>query len=82
VNKINVLLDIIHRPVFISIARRFGDWILSSSSGGTYIFGPESIELVPIPPSQDRIYNQAQHKSSARVKTNIKNIKKIHTHEA
>jgi hypothetical protein len=28
-------LDIIHRPVYIS-KQRFGDWILSPSSGKTY----------------------------------------------
>jgi hypothetical protein len=35
-----VILDIIHRPVFYLKTRRFGDWILSSSSSGTYLDGP------------------------------------------
>jgi hypothetical protein len=37
--NINVtILDIIHRPVLFK-TRRFGDWILSPSSGGTYSDG-------------------------------------------
>jgi hypothetical protein len=43
-----MFLDIIHRPVFIlkhrpvyfSKTQRFGDWILSLSSGKTYSVGP------------------------------------------
>jgi hypothetical protein len=36
-----MFLDIIHRPVFIYLkTKRFGDWILSPSSGKTYSVGP------------------------------------------
>jgi hypothetical protein len=34
------ILDIIHRPVFRLETRRFGDWILSPFSYGTYSDGP------------------------------------------
>jgi hypothetical protein len=34
-----VFLDVIHRPVLFK-TQRFGDWILSPSSGGTYSVGP------------------------------------------
>jgi hypothetical protein len=34
------ILDIIHRPVLCFKTKRFGDWILTSSSGGTYSVGP------------------------------------------
>jgi hypothetical protein len=34
------ILDIIHRPVFYLKIQCFGNWILSSSSGGTYLDGP------------------------------------------
>lgn len=34
-------------------------------------------------PTQNRIYiNQAQHKPPMRIKTNIKNVEKLHLHEA
>jgi hypothetical protein len=36
------ILNIIHRPVFYLKTQRFGDWILSSSSGGTYSEGPNN----------------------------------------
>jgi hypothetical protein len=31
-----IILDNIHRPVFLFKIRHFGHWILSPSSGGTY----------------------------------------------
>jgi hypothetical protein len=40
INTLILFLDIIHRPVFIYNTKRFGDWILSPSSGGTYSVGP------------------------------------------
>jgi hypothetical protein len=58
---------------FYSKARRFGDWILSPSSGETYSVGPQSIELVPISGHllEHKIgyTSQAQHNPSARAKT-------------
>jgi hypothetical protein len=41
-----MLLDIIHRRVFI-YKQRFGDWILSPSSGKSLLSWAQSIELVP-----------------------------------
>jgi hypothetical protein len=38
INITITILDIIYRPVFYS-EQRFGDWILSPSSGGTYSVG-------------------------------------------
>jgi hypothetical protein len=38
-NAVIVFEDIIRRPVFIYNTQRFGDWILSPSSGGTYSVG-------------------------------------------
>jgi hypothetical protein len=38
-NIIVKILDIIHRCLLFK-TQRFGDWVLSSSSGGTYSFGP------------------------------------------
>jgi hypothetical protein len=34
-----VLLDIFHHPAFVWNTQRFGDWILSPSSGGTLSVG-------------------------------------------
>jgi hypothetical protein len=34
-----MLLDIIHQPLFIKNAKRFGGWFLFPSSGGTYSGG-------------------------------------------
>jgi hypothetical protein len=47
-----MFLNIIHRPVFIyehsHKTQRFGDWILSPSSGKNLLTWAQSIELVPI----------------------------------
>jgi hypothetical protein len=40
VYTIIVFLDIIHNPIFIENTQRFGDSILSPSSGGSYSVGP------------------------------------------
>jgi hypothetical protein len=39
INTNIMFLDIMHRPVYFS-KQRFGAWILSPSSGGTYSVGP------------------------------------------
>jgi hypothetical protein len=47
------ILDIIHRPVFYLRTRRFGDWILSPSSGGTHCGETLEKELVFVSGDRD-----------------------------
>jgi hypothetical protein len=80
VNKIIVFLDIIHRPVFFYLKHTtFRNWVLSPSSGEILLSWAQSIELVPTSVHQHQYkvgyVNQTQHKPSARVKTDNKNIK-------
>jgi hypothetical protein len=72
-HRVIVFLDITYH--LIKTTQRFGDSILSPSSGGT-----QSIELVPISGHQHKTgyISQAQHEQSARVKT--KTLKKNSTH--
>jgi hypothetical protein len=81
-----VFLGIIHRPVFIYKMQRFGGRILSPSSDESLLSWAQSIELVRISghqnPHKIGYINKSQHKLSVGVKTNIKNIKHLHTHTA
>jgi hypothetical protein len=72
-----VFLDVIQPPVSIWNTQRFGDWILSPSSGESLLSWVSSIDLVPTygHHHQHKIgyLNQAQNKASLRVKTKMKN---------
>jgi hypothetical protein len=67
---------------FLFETQHFGDWILFPSSGKKKILlsWAQSTQLVPISGHQHQhmtgSINQPQHKPSARVNTDIKNIKK------
>jgi hypothetical protein len=82
-----MFLDIIHRPVFYLKHTSFRRLDSVSVFRWNLLSWAEPIELVPISGHQYQheigYINQAQHKPSARVKTNIENIcKELHTHEA
>jgi hypothetical protein len=56
-----VFLDVINCPVFIQNTQRFGDWILSPSSGGTYLLA-QSVELIHISgPFSEYYQNRSRH---------------------
>jgi hypothetical protein len=46
INITITILDIIHCPVLYLETQRFGDWIPSPSSGGTYSDGPNRKRIV------------------------------------
>jgi hypothetical protein len=73
-----LFLDIIHFSVIFYLKQRFGDWILSPTSVKSLLSWAESIELVlnseHLREHSIAYINQAQHKTSVRVKTNIWDI--------
>jgi hypothetical protein len=59
-DTIIVFLDIIHHPFSLFKTKRFGDWILSPSSGKNLLIWAQSVELVPISGDGDRIQSRKQ----------------------